>query len=207
MKKQKTHCINNSKGFTLVELMVLVAIIGVLAGLATSSLYNPRTRLRAAARDIVSQVQNARFKALETGETWAVQFDTSSETPSYRILSSKGDDKIWNTADDTEYRIVYLDDYPGTSFGSGHGAAPKDYGKGNIDNGMTAFENRFIFTATGMTDYKADDVATTENKYKDETSQGVVYIKTKKGETFAVGMISLSGMIKTWRNYDSGWEE
>ncbi|QTA83203.1 Prepilin-type cleavage/methylation domain-containing protein [Desulfonema limicola] len=198
MKKQTTDSIRNSKGFTLLELMVLVAIIGILAGLATSYLNNPRLRLRAAARDVVSKVQHARFKALETGDTWAVQFDTSSTAPSYRILSNIGPDNKWNTADDEENGIVYLDDYPGISFGSGHGTAPRDYGETDISDGMSAYENRFIFNADGTTGYPDNG---------NQKSQGVVYMKTKKGETFAVGMISAAGMIKTWRNYASGWEE
>jgi len=199
MKKQKTNSINNSKGFTLIELMVLVAIIGILAGLATSYLQNSRIRLRSAARGIVNQVQNARFKALETGESWAVQFD-NSETPSYRVLSNIGADGKWNTADDTEHRIVYLEYYPGIHFGSGQGAAPKDYGEADISDGMSAYENRFIFNADGTTGYPDDE---------DKKSQGVVYLKTGTdlGETFAVGMVSAAGMIKTWINYGSGWEE
>lgn len=187
--------IKNSKGFTLLELMVLVAIIGILAGLATSYLNNSRFRLRAAARDIVSQVQNARIKALETGDTWAVQFDTSG-IPSYRIMSCP--DGKWDTAEPKEHGIVYLDNYPGISFGSGHGAAPKDYGETDISDGMSAFENRFIFNPDGSTGYPDNE---------DQKSQGVVYLKTRKGETFAVGMTSAAGMIKTWINYGSGWEE
>ena len=196
MKIKKLQSITNSKGLTLLELMITVAIIGILAGLAASTMSNDRTTLRSAARDIVSNVQKVRFRALETGRTWAVEFDTESEIPSYKIIDSGKDGKL-NTTDDKIYKIVSFEDYPGISFGSSYGAAPKDYGETDISDGISAYENRFIFNDDGTTGY--DD--------KTKKSQGVVYIKTEKGDTFAVGMVSAAGMIKTWHNDGSGWED
>jgi prepilin-type N-terminal cleavage/methylation domain-containing protein len=65
------------KGFSLVEIMVVAALIGVMAMIAVPSIraWVPRYQLRSVKRDIVSQMQNGRMRSIGTGHTFYIDFD------------------------------------------------------------------------------------------------------------------------------------
>ncbi len=175
-------------GFTLVEILMIVAIISIFAIVSypTFKAQREKGRLKKAGRDIVSHMQLAKISAMRNGESWAIQFDV--KTNGYRVLGGKGDDGVWDTADDPEEAAILLSDYGDISFGSDHGKRP---GATNAvgDGVVYGTDNRLVFNSDG-------------------TSQsGTVYIKNKKGDTFAVGTIATTGRIKTWANYGTGWEE
>ncbi|MGE0087501.1 MAG: Tfp pilus assembly protein FimT/FimU [Desulfococcaceae bacterium] len=196
--KQKMHMIKSeNKGFSLLELMVIVAIVGVLAGLAISySTGTPRERLKAASREAVSMMMSAKVNAGKTGTAWYVEFDTDAGT--FTLYD----------AEDKAQRTVELAKYNGVSFGSGHGAdtgkktytkqngetfdLSYDQGKDSIDDGVTVSNNRFV--------YGPDAKAST-------TSLGAVYLKVSNGDTMVVERVSATGMIKTRRNFGETWEE
>ncbi|MBU4230742.1 MAG: GspH/FimT family pseudopilin [Proteobacteria bacterium] len=69
-------------GFTLVELMIVVAIMGILAGIAFSLMRNwlPNMRLRGAARDVYSVMQRAKAEAIERGVNVAIAYNTVANT-------------------------------------------------------------------------------------------------------------------------------
>lgn len=71
-----------SKGFTLVELMVVIAIIVIIAGVGFTQLNSASARTAAAARDIIADIQRARLIAIN--ENRNVQFNSVSST-SYQI--------------------------------------------------------------------------------------------------------------------------
>lgn len=64
-------------GATLMELMVVIAIIGIMAGIATPNIIGwlPGYRLRSAARDIVSCMQLAKLRAVKENARVVVIFD------------------------------------------------------------------------------------------------------------------------------------
>jgi len=192
---------SETAGFSLLELMVIVALIGVLAGLAIAySTGTPRERLKAASRDVVSMMMSAKANAEKTGTAWYVQFDTDAGT--FTLYDSKG------TADDEAQRTVELAKYNGVSFGSGYGKdtavktytkkdgktvnVPYDSGKDSIDDGVTVSNNRFVYSPDARTN---------------TDSLGAVYLKIGNKDTIAVERMSAAGMIITRMNLGENWEE
>ncbi len=124
----QTHYRNNKfgekeAGFTLVELMVAIAIMVLLMAVAIPSFTanQPRYRLKKAARDMVSAMQNARLKAVSENTSYRITFNVGANT--YQVTSI-GDDGIWGTADDTTEAPVNLVDYgSGIQYGFGNAAA------------------------------------------------------------------------------------
>jgi type IV fimbrial biogenesis protein FimT len=70
----------NIKGFTLVELMVVVAIVAILAVMAAPAYRDmiDRMRVRGAADDVLSVLSNARAGAVKTGLDTAVSASTGA---------------------------------------------------------------------------------------------------------------------------------
>ena len=72
----------NDHGFSMTELMVVIAIISILAGLAIPNLIGwlPNYRLRTGAEDIQSTLQLARLTAIKENSTVTVVFDLGNDT-------------------------------------------------------------------------------------------------------------------------------
>jgi len=79
------HSNNRSKGYTLIELMVVVGIISLLLGLSLNGLYNLMqwSRLNRAAALLSSELKNTQSRAFYGGEYYKLQFWPTLD--SYRI--------------------------------------------------------------------------------------------------------------------------
>ena len=75
----------NKKAFTLVELCVVIAIIGIIALIAAPNMVTglPKYRIKRAARDITSKIRAARSEAIKTASNISIEFDTTNNR--YRI--------------------------------------------------------------------------------------------------------------------------
>ena len=75
----------NDSGFTLVELMIVCAIVGVLALVATPVLVSvlPAYKLKSAATDLVSDFRLARSLAIKLNKPVSIAFDATNN--SYKI--------------------------------------------------------------------------------------------------------------------------
>lgn len=82
MKKNK---INNSAGFTFAELMVVIAIVGVLSAFGVPSFLRgmPERRLKNATRTLYADLQKARLLGVKENKTITVTFDTGAGKYSY----------------------------------------------------------------------------------------------------------------------------
>ena len=70
----------NKTGFTLIEMMIVVAVMGILSAIAAPNLthYMAERRLNGAARMVMSDLMNARMLAVTLSRNVQVTFSTSA---------------------------------------------------------------------------------------------------------------------------------
>lgn len=166
-------------GFTLLELVIAIAIIGVLAAAAIPNFidYLPRMRLKAASQDLISHMQFARLKAIRDNAPCRLQFEP--ETGRYSVLD----------ANDLVCRTIDLADYPGILFGANTTVSIDANHTPPQSDGVSYLGNKAKFNANGT------------------AAAGTVYLKNSRGDTMAVGTSSWVGRVRAWRDFGSGWEE
>lgn len=153
-------------GFTLTELMIVVAVIAVLGAIATPALLSqlPEYRLRGTARAISSTLQYAKMSAASTGKEYRVRFLLDTSPQRYHLQQGNlfnGSD-IW-----TDVRI--LQEIP-PQVRIDHGT---DY-RGSHKSGMSTIE----FNPTGT------------------ASSGGVYLENSRGNHYSVKVSSSTGRIR-----------
>jgi len=82
------------RGFTLIELMLVVAIISILTGIAFISMmhYGMLIRANAASRQLGGHIRTARAEAIRNGRSFCMQFDTGGvASNTYHFGQSAGE--------------------------------------------------------------------------------------------------------------------
>ncbi len=174
-------------GYSLIELMIVVAIIGVMA-LAVNFSYSPaNARLKAAARDLYSNMQTAKIEAVKRSEDWGIIFNTTNN--SYAICA-------YNTGTSTctgDNTTIDLDSY-NSSIQFGFSSDNEDVA-GNSPppalstDGISFASNALYFDFKGMSG-----------------NLGFTYLVNNKDTSFAVGTKSLAGVVKIRKWSGSAWE-
>lgn len=97
--KFKVVGMQNSRGFTLVELMVTIAVVAILAVIAAPSMGNmiAKQRLDTTARDLAYIFSKARGQAALLQSEVTVDFDNQPDTETQFYWSSKYDDVVLTT--------------------------------------------------------------------------------------------------------------
>lgn len=89
-------CGRNSRGFTLVELLIIVAMIGVVSAIAFPTLLSqlPRWRTNGVTRDVSGKLMLARLKAIQNNNRYAVEF-SFGDRDSFKIMKYDTDINGW----------------------------------------------------------------------------------------------------------------
>lgn len=201
--------IRNSKGMTFVELMVVIAIVGTMAAMAIPLMSGSRTKLKTAARDVVSNLQVARLNAMRDGQwaRWRITFDTSANSYSVSnlVISAAGvpnwgTDGNPDTADDvynTPTKTVKLNSYgKNIIFGSGYSFSPQD--DTALDDGITFVSNQLTFRPNGSVVDTATGAPAGRSIY-------ITDQKTKDTIVITVGLAT--GRIHMRTNFGRGWSK
>ena len=170
--------IKKEKGFSFIEVVIAVAIIGTLLAIAIPGFTGmaPRMRLKSAARDIVSNIQLVKAQALRDRKSYTIEFDTV------------GGKYTVNTGGIIT-KTVNLSEYSGVTLGSGFGKAGDDNGPDDVSDGVTFDSNRITLNSDGTVNI------------------GGVYLKDSDDMTYSVICLSAAGGVKTLKNSNgSVWE-
>ena len=87
---------NNDNGFSLIELIIVMALVGIIMAIAIPGLYTniPKWHVRGTARDLAAQLMVARLKAIQDNKLYAIKF-TNATVDTFELESSE--DKPWQT--------------------------------------------------------------------------------------------------------------
>ena len=85
--------VNACHGFTLMEIMTVVAVIGILAAISVPNFFAWRqsARFRSAAQDLISDLSMARLHAIKNGDSVKVKFANDRYTI---FIDQNGDDVV-----------------------------------------------------------------------------------------------------------------
>ncbi len=79
----------NTKAFTLIELMVVIAIIGIMSGIVVPNLiaWSASHRLNGSAREFQAFINGARLEAIKNNATVNVAIDTTNQKITSRYIN------------------------------------------------------------------------------------------------------------------------
>lgn len=172
----------NSKGFTLIELIIAMVIMGVIAAIGTPNFlsYLANYKLKAAANELYSCMQFARISAVKQNKEWAVVYDAANGI--YYVCSDNGDGDWTTLGDNTKERTITLSDYaPDIAFGMGNATE-------KVASGGDVFPYGAVFGPRGTL----------------SNSGGYFYITNGKGTAYAIGS-GLGGVISYRQWLGTAW--
>ena len=174
----------NNKGFTLIEVIIVVVLIGVLTAIAIPSYLNwlPNYRLKGAARNLYSNMQKAKVLAVKMNRSTAVIFDTDHNR--YDLCDD------WDTVPTPSVCVGNLEQISLNSVGSG-----VNFGHANAATSIPGG----VFPSDDVSYSSPDNVAVFNSR--GFGNAGYVYLDHKDNTTaYAVGSLSSGAIrIRKWQ--------
>ena len=186
------------KGFTIVEVCIVIAVIGVLAAFAIPNFLSwlPKMRVNSAARDLVSEMQLTRMQAVSERNNYVITFNVGSNQ--YSIYDDDDNDFASAGAEAGELvKTVNIGtDNPGVQFGYISGTQ-KPTG-GSITTAVA-----FGSTSSPIREtFKPNGAASLSGSVYLIPTQDIAAGKTDRQRAITVIQ---TGRIKLWRYDGSSW--
>ncbi len=184
------------RGFTTTELMVVVAIMGLITVVSVPTYRSmlPAVRVNAAARELATQMQWTRMRAVAKRANYQVQFDTTNHTVTI-CTDQNANGSITCTAGDPDVvKTVAIKDKYQQTVVFGYASGAKDTQGDNITSAVTFATNNMTFKPFG-----------TANK------SGTVYLipsadlaTGRKDRMRAITVLLQTGRVKLWKCNTAG---
>jgi prepilin-type N-terminal cleavage/methylation domain-containing protein len=183
-----------SSGFTLIELMVVIALLAFLGAMAGRSMFDVNSwlanyRLKAAARELSLNLQKARMKAIQENRVWKVVFNTDNNTYKLQYNAGTSATPNWTDSDGSEVNLAVQ--YPsGVKYGLGSATAGVDGSEGEVTFNTTETYPEVVFSYTGAAN-----------------QTGYCHLYNKQNASCAVGVMATGNVIvKKWNAQANAWQ-
>lgn len=91
MKKIQNLKFRNRQGFTIIEMLAVIMVVGILAATLVPSILNylPTVKLNGSSRNLTTDLRNAQEQAITSQNQYLVRFVPSNIPPSYSLIQIK----------------------------------------------------------------------------------------------------------------------
>lgn len=185
---------NRTCGFTLIEMLVTVAVIAIMSGVAIPLMVNVSTQMKlgASAREVERELQTARAAAVSANQPMRVRFNCPA-TGQYRMVELIGTPSIPVTADGVSTRCNLDGSYP-------YPAADRNpLTRPNNDGPVRRLDLTVSFTTSTTIEFWPDGTAHTNtggtNPWPAIAGAGYSIVLTQSGKTQSI-LVNGSGKIQ-----------